>query len=37
MRSYQNIKRSNEISMGLSFIVVSVAVLVALSVLASQA
>ena len=36
MRSYRQTKQSNEIVMGLSFVIVAVAVLAALSVLASQ-
>ena len=37
MRSYQSRKRSNEIAMGLSFVVIAVGVLTAMSVLAAQA
>ena len=36
MRSYRQIKQSNEIVMGLSFVIVAVAVLAALSVFAAQ-
>ena len=37
MRSYQSRKRSSEVAMGLSFVVIAVGVLAALSVLAAQA
>ena len=37
MRSYQSRKRSNEIAMGLFFVVIAVGVLAVLSVLAVQA
>ncbi len=36
MRSYRQTKQSNEIAMGLSFVIVAVAVLAALSVFAAQ-
>ena len=36
MRSYRQTKQSNEIVMGLSFVIVAVAVLAALSVFAAQ-
>ena len=36
IRSYRQTKQSNEIVMGLSFVIVAVAVLAALSVFASQ-
>ena len=37
MRSYQSKRRSNDIAMGLSFVVIAVGVLAVVSVLAAQA